>query len=153
MLSPAVLDAFWYFIATDWTIVEIFIYNLNSIFIFGFALWNHCFYDAAQRSGIADVVCIFGCWVAEDFCNVATALMFQNKLTVQIDTVGLARSLGMDEFEVEEAWDYWKQRIDRMRNGTMVKRPWYVYLYTQKFFGLSNQEMVQYFGSEQSKEE
>ena len=51
----------------------------------------------------------------------------------------------------EEAWDYWKQRIDRMRNGTMVKRPWYVYLYTQEFFGLSNQEMVQYFGSEQNK--
>ena len=52
-----------------------------------------------------------------------------------------------------EAWDYWEQRIDRMRNGTMVKRPWYVYLYTQEFFGLSNQEMVQYFGTEQSTEE
>jgi len=52
-----------------------------------------------------------------------------------------------------EAWDYWKQRIDRMRNGTMVKRPWYVYLYTQEFFGLSNQEMVQYFGPEQSEGE
>ena len=51
-----------------------------------------------------------------------------------------------------EAWDYWKQRIDRMRNGTMVKRPWYVYLYTQEFFGLSNQEMVQYFGAGQSIE-
>lgn len=45
----------------------------------------------------------------------------------------------------EEAWDYWKQRIDRMRNGTMVKRPWNVYLQTQEFFGLTNQEMAEYF--------
>jgi len=52
-----------------------------------------------------------------------------------------------------EAWNYWKQRVDRMRNETMVKRPWYVYLYTQEFFGLSNQEMMQYFGVEQNKEE
>ena len=28
----------------------------------------------------------------------------------------------------------------------------YVYLYTQEFFGLSNQEMVQYFGAGQSIE-
>ena len=45
----------------------------------------------------------------------------------------------------EKAWDYWKQRIDRMRNGTMVKRPWNVYLQTQEFFGLTNQEMAEYF--------
>ena len=45
----------------------------------------------------------------------------------------------------EKAWDYWKQRIDRMRNGTMVKRPWNVYLHTQEFFGLTNQEMAEYF--------
>ena len=45
------------------------------------------------------------------------------------------------------------QRIDRMRNGTMVKRPWNVYLYTQEFFGLSDQEMMQYFGAEQSSAE
>ena len=52
-----------------------------------------------------------------------------------------------------KAWDYWKQRIDRMRNGTMVKRPGYVYLYTQEFFDLSDQEMMQYFGTEQNTEE
>jgi len=45
----------------------------------------------------------------------------------------------------KEAWDYWKQRIDRMKNGTMVKRPWYVYLQTQEFFGLTNQEMEECF--------
>ena len=45
----------------------------------------------------------------------------------------------------EKAWEYWKQRIDRMRNGTMVKRPWNVYLQTQEFFGLTNQEMAEYF--------
>ena len=45
----------------------------------------------------------------------------------------------------EKAWDYWKQRIDRMRNGTMVKRPWNVYLHTQEFFELTNQEMAEYF--------
>ena len=45
----------------------------------------------------------------------------------------------------EKAWDYWKQRIDRMRNVTMVKRPWNVYLQTQEFFGLTNQEMTEYF--------
>lgn len=47
--------------------------------------------------------------------------------------------------DAEEAWDYWKQRIDRMRNGTMVKRPWNVYLQTQEYFGLTNQEMAEYF--------
>lgn len=46
----------------------------------------------------------------------------------------------------EEAYEYWKGRIDRMRNGTMVKRPWYVYLQTQEYFGLSNEEMMKYFG-------
>ena len=45
----------------------------------------------------------------------------------------------------EKAWEYWKQRIERMRNGTMVKRPWNVYLQTQEFFGLTNQEMAEYF--------
>ena len=46
----------------------------------------------------------------------------------------------------EEAYEYWKGRIDRMRNGTMIKRPWYVYLQTQEYFGLSNEEMMKYFG-------
>lgn len=47
----------------------------------------------------------------------------------------------------EEAYEYWKGRIDRMRNGTMIKRPWYVYLQTQEYFGLSNEEMMKYFGA------
>ena len=47
----------------------------------------------------------------------------------------------------KEAYEYWKGRIDRMRNGTMVKRPWYVYLQTQEYFGLSNEEMMKYFGA------
>ena len=51
----------------------------------------------------------------------------------------------------KEAYEYWKQRIDRMRNGMMVKRPWYVYLQTQEFFGLSNPEMMQYFGPAQEE--
>ena len=51
-----------------------------------------------------------------------------------------------------KAWDYWKKRIDRMRNGTMVKRPGYVRLYTQAFFALSDQEMTQYFGAEPGTE-
>ena len=46
----------------------------------------------------------------------------------------------------EEAILYWKQRIDRMRSGTMVKRPGYVYLQIQEYFNLSNQEMIRYFG-------
>ena len=49
-----------------------------------------------------------------------------------------------------KAWEYWKKRVERMRNGTMVKRPGYVYQYTQEFFGLSDQEMTRYFGAEQS---
>ncbi len=45
----------------------------------------------------------------------------------------------------EKAWDYWKQRIDRMRNWTMAERPRYVYLHVQEFFGLTEQEMADYF--------
>jgi len=45
----------------------------------------------------------------------------------------------------QEALRYWESRIERMRNGTMQKRPWYVYLQTQAFFGLSDQEMEAYF--------
>ena len=52
-----------------------------------------------------------------------------------------------------EAWDYWKSRVDRMRNGTMAKRPRAVWLFTKEFFELSDQEMVQFFGTAQSQEE
>ena len=44
----------------------------------------------------------------------------------------------------EEAWDYWKMRINRLRNFMMVDRPQYVYQYIQEFFGLSDQEMAVY---------
>ena len=41
----------------------------------------------------------------------------------EIDTVGLARSLGMDEFEVEEAWDYWEARglVRRSKDGSTIE--------------------------------
>lgn len=48
----------------------------------------------------------------------------------------------------DEALAYWQGRITRMRDGTMVKRPYYIYQDIQTAFGLSDAEMVQYFGSE-----
>ena len=48
----------------------------------------------------------------------------------------------------DEALAYWQRRITRMRDGTMVKRPYYIYQDIQTAFGLSEAEMVQYFGSE-----
>ena len=48
--------------------------------------------------------------------------------------------------DAEGMMAFWKKRIERMRDGTMKKRPWYVYLQAQDFFGLSNAEMKQYFG-------
>lgn len=47
---------------------------------------------------------------------------------------------------VKKAMEYWRKRIERMRDGTMKKRPWYVYTQAQEFFSLSNAEMKQYFG-------
>jgi len=43
------------------------------------------------------------------------------------------------------------ERTLYLHHSTTTKRD--VYLYTQKFFGLSNQEMAQYFGPEQSEGE
>ena len=44
-----------------------------------------------------------------------------------------------------EAWQYWKKRVQRMREGTMVNRPQYVYEQIQNYFGLTSQEMEAYF--------
>ena len=44
----------------------------------------------------------------------------------------------------EEAWNYWKRRIDRMKN-TMAKRPGLLYRYVQEFFGMDDAEMAVYF--------
>lgn len=44
----------------------------------------------------------------------------------------------------EEAWNYWKRRIERMKN-TMSKRPGLLYRYVQEFFGMDDAEMAVYF--------
>ena len=44
----------------------------------------------------------------------------------------------------EQAWDYWKKRIDRMKY-TMDKRPGCLYEQVQAFFGLTEEEMAHYF--------
>lgn len=40
---------------------------------------------------------------------------------------------------------YWQQRVNRMKN-TMNKRPYYLWGYVQEQFGLSNSQMIYYFG-------
>ena len=45
----------------------------------------------------------------------------------------------------EEARKYWEKRVLRMRDGTMVHRPQYVYEQVQNFFGLTDQEMTALF--------
>lgn len=49
--------------------------------------------------------------------------------------------------ESHAAMAYWQKRISRMSNLTMVARPFYVYYYTQRAFGLTDEEMLHYFGS------
>ena len=44
------------------------------------------------------------------------------------------------------AMRYWKTRVARMRDQTMVARPYYIYTYTQETFGLTDQDMLYYFG-------
>ena len=44
------------------------------------------------------------------------------------------------------AMRYWKTRVARMRDQTMVARPYYIYTYTQEAFGLTDQDMLYYFG-------
>ena len=44
----------------------------------------------------------------------------------------------------EQAWDFWKKRIDRMKN-VMDKRPGCLYEQVQAFFGLTEKEMAHYF--------
>ena len=51
----------------------------------------------------------------------------------------------------EGAWQYWQQRIKRLRN-TMLKRPILLYGYIQEFFGMSDTEMAVYFPTDIPKE-
>ena len=44
------------------------------------------------------------------------------------------------------AMRYWKTRVARMRDQTMVNRPYYIYTFTQETFGLTDQDMLYYFG-------
>ena len=44
------------------------------------------------------------------------------------------------------AYRYWKTRITRMREQTMVARPYYIYTLTQETFRLTDQDMLYYFG-------
>lgn len=41
----------------------------------------------------------------------------------EIDNAGLARTLGMDEFEIEEAWEYWEARglVRRSKDGSSIE--------------------------------
>ena len=41
---------------------------------------------------------------------------------------------------------YWQVRVNRMRNETMLYRPYRLWGYIQQFWGLSNTEMIHYFG-------
>lgn len=41
---------------------------------------------------------------------------------------------------------YWQVRVNRMRNETMLYRPYRLWGYIQQFWGLSNSEMIHYFG-------
>ena len=41
---------------------------------------------------------------------------------------------------------YWQVRINRMRNETMTARPYKLWGYIQKFWGLSDAQMLHYFG-------
>ena len=45
---------------------------------------------------------------------------------------------------------YWQQRVNRMKN-TMNKRPYYLWGFVQDQFGLSNNQMVKYFGKRPAK--
>lgn len=51
----------------------------------------------------------------------------------------------------EGAWQYWQQRIKRLRK-TMLKRPILLYGYIQEFFGMSDTEMAVYFPTDIPKE-
>ena len=42
---------------------------------------------------------------------------------------------------------YWRERVRRMREETMVLRPYWIYTLFQQAFGLSTDEMNFYFGS------
>ncbi|MBQ6952154.1 MAG: lamin tail domain-containing protein [Clostridia bacterium] len=42
---------------------------------------------------------------------------------------------------------YWRVRVDRMKNETMVYRPYRLWGFVQEQFGLTNDQMVYYFGA------
>ncbi len=44
------------------------------------------------------------------------------------------------------AMRYWKERVRRMREETMVLRPYWIYTLTQQAFGLTDAQMQHYFG-------
>ncbi|MBQ8135906.1 MAG: hypothetical protein IJ174_00530, partial [Clostridia bacterium] len=44
------------------------------------------------------------------------------------------------------AMRYWRERVRRLREETMVLRPYWIYTLTQQAFGLTNEQMILYFG-------
>ena len=44
------------------------------------------------------------------------------------------------------AMRYWRERVRRLREETMVLRPYWIYTLTQQAFGLTNEQMITYFG-------
>lgn len=47
----------------------------------------------------------------------------------------------------EEALLFWQYRVYRLRDKTLVRRPWYVYDSVQNALGVSDADMVRFFGS------
>ena len=47
------------------------------------------------------------------------------------------------------AMRYWRERIRRMREETMVRRPYWIYTLTKQAFGLTDAQMSYYFGGPQ----
>ena len=46
----------------------------------------------------------------------------------------------------EKYMRYWQVRVNRMRNETMAARPYKLWGFIQKFWELSDAQMIQYFG-------
>ena len=59
------------------------------------------------------------------------------------------KNINSDSLQTADgAMRYWEERIRRMRDETMVKRPYWIYTLIQKTFALSAEDMVYYFGDE-----
>lgn len=57
-------------------------------------------------------------------------------------------SISIDSPTTAEAYmRYWQVRVDRMRNETMALRPYKLWGFVQDQFGLSNDQMIYYFGA------